>query len=350
MKKLVLLLVLGSAGYVASAQVRGGDNYYALRHVVDLNLPVGIVLQTPTSKFPINYPEYCYSDIGKVKMGTGISYGVDAQYGYFFGKRRRFGIGAGVTYLMQQSDVTLDRFRVDYKSFDQKDYVFRQVVRSAQNATIRERLNSTVLNIPIVLKYKQRFSTKLGFTADLGILYNVMNTNNWSTNGKFDYEAMYALDSVNNYKPYYDNGATPNPSNWMITYDMYRKHNSIGTVETVFDSLRFRGKNVALGVKPDETTGSVSYTTGSIGFVFRPAVNIRATQRLHLNLGAYFAYQSFNNKTVSDYRLVDDMGKSYSTLLNTVSNVTVTNISLNFGVRYFIGTPKDSDYDGYYDE
>jgi hypothetical protein len=131
---------------------------------------------------------------------------------------------------------------------------------------------------------------------------------------------------------------------------MYIKHNSIGTVEGIFDSLRSRGRNVALGVKPTSNSGTINYTTGSIGFVFRPALNIRATQRVHLTVGAYVAYQSFNNKTVDNYRLIDNMGAKYSTLLNTVSNVTSTTMSINLGVRYFIGTPKDSDYDGKYDE
>lgn len=351
MKKIVLLLVLAGAGFSAMAQVRGGDNYYALKYLVDLNIPVGVVMQKPTYKFDANYPDVALKQIGELKMGAGLSYGVDANFGVFFGKRRRFGIGAGVCYLMQNSDLTLDKFRVDYKDFDQQDYVYRQVVRSSKNATITEKLKITNLSIPVVLKYKQRFTTKLGFTADLGILYNVSMSNKWTSDAKFDYEAIYAFDPATNYATtFYDKAETPGVKDWLITYDMYIKHNSIGTVEGIFDSLRSRGRNVALGVKPTSNSGTINYTTGSIGFVFRPALNIRATQRVHLTVGAYVAYQSFNNKTVDNYRLIDNMGAKYSTLLNTVSNVTSTTMSINLGVRYFIGTPKDSDYDGKYDE
>ncbi|NDC40384.1 MAG: hypothetical protein EBZ77_02380 [Chitinophagia bacterium] len=333
------------------AQVRGGDNYYASKMIVDINIPVGVVMQKPTYSFNANYPDVALQDIGTLKMGAGLSYGIDAEFGYFFGKRRKFGIGGGINYMMQNVDLTLDKFRVDYKAYDKQDYVYRQVVRSARNSSITEKLKITNINIPIALKYKKRFSTRIGVTADLGIMYNVAMKNDWSTNGKFDYEAIYAFDSTTNYSnTYYDKGATPDTKDWLITYDMYDRTHTMLSVEGYFDSLRSRGKEVALGVKPTGTSGSINYTTGSIGFFFRPAVNIRCNKHIHFNVGAYFAYQSFNNKSVDNYRLIDNMGTKYSSMLNTVTNVTSTTIGINLGVRYFIGTPKDSDYDGLYDE
>lgn len=350
MKKLILLFVAAGAGFSAMAQVRGGDNYYAQKYVVDLNFPVGVAMSSPTSNFAPNYLNVATSNIDKIKMGAGLSYGADAQFGYFVGKKRRFGIGAGIQYLMQSSDATIGAYKVEYQDMDSRGYTYRQVLTATH--AIKEQLKTTVINIPVMLKYKQRFTTKLGFTMDAGILYNVQMANAWKTDAEFNYEAIFQFqkDALGADVPVYDKAVTPNQADWLITVDMYERTHTKNTTHFYFDELRSRGYNVALGVKPNNNSGTVNYTTGSIGFMVRPAINVRVAKRIHLNLGAYFSYQSFNNKTVDNYKIIDKMGTTYSSMLNTVSTVVNTNAGLNVGLRYFIGEPKDSDFDGLYDE
>jgi ABC-type uncharacterized transport system substrate-binding protein len=187
---------------------------------------------------------------------------------------------------------------------------------------------------------------------DAGILYNVQMSNAWKTDAEFNYEAIYQFqkNSLGQDVPVYDKAATPDVHDWLITQDMYDRTHTANTTKYYFDSLHSRGYNVALGVKPNNNSGTVSYTTGSIGFIVRPAVNVKLAKRVHLNLGAYFTYQSFNNKTVDDYKIVDKMGSTYSSMLNTVKTTVNTSFGLNVGLRYFIGEPKDSDFDGMFDE
>ena len=354
MKKLILLLVAAGAGFTAMAQVRGGDNFYAQKYVIDLNFPVGVALQSPTNNqalFSSNYTNVANYNVDKLKMGAGASYGIDAQFGYFVGKRRRFGIGAGVSYFSQQCDVTLGAFKVEYQDMAtgiSGPYTYRQVVTATH--AIKEELKTTSMNIPVVLKYKQRFTTKLGFTMDAGILYNVQNTVAWKSDAEFNYEAILQFDAATS-TPIYDKGVVPDVHDWLITQDMYDRTHTANTTKYYFDSLHSRGYNVALGVKPTNNNGTFSYTTGSIGFIVRPAINVKLTNRAHLNLGAYFSYQSFNNNTVdNNYKLIDEMGAKYGSMMKTVSSVTNTNMGLNIGLRYFIGEPKDKDFDGMYDE
>ena len=352
MKKIILLLVAAGAGVSAMAQVRGGDNFYAQKYVLDLNLPVGMVMQSPTSTFNMNYLNVATSSVDKIKMGAGPSYGADAQFGYFVGARRRFGIGTGVQYLMQSSNVTLGNFHVEYESKDGRGYTFRQVVTATH--AVKEELKITNINIPIMLKFKQRFTTKLGFTMDAGILYNVQMSNSWKTDAEFNYEGIYQFkkDALGADVPVYDKGAVPGDQDWLITQEMYERTHSANTTKYYFDELRSRGYNVALGVKPINNTGTVSYKTGSIGFMARPAINVRVAKRAHLNLGAYFSYQTFENNSadVNSFKLIDDMGKKYSSMLNTVTTTSAMNMGLNVGIRYFLGEPKDKDFDGLYDE
>jgi hypothetical protein len=331
------------------AQVRGGDNFYAQRCVIDLNFPIGLLMQTPTNMMDANYPNAINTNIDKIKMSTGTSYGVDANFGYFVGHRRRFGIGAGIMYQSQSSEATIGAFHVEYKATDSKDNVYRQMVTATH--PIKEEMTITNISIPVVLKFKQRLNTRIGISVDAGILYNVQIQNKWKTDAEFNYEAIYKFsrDGSGATVTVYDDASVPNVNDWLITKAQYEKHNTMGTVPGVFDSLRSRGYNVALGVKPTNNSGTVNYTTGSIGFILRPTVNVRMTNRIHLNLGAYITYQTFENKTMSNYRLVDNMGGTYSSMLNTVSSSTNTSFGLNLGVRYFLGTPKDAQFDGKFD-
>jgi len=351
MKKLILLFVAAGAGFSAMAQVRGGDNFFAQKYTVDLDFPVGVLLQSPTSSFPLNYTNVAYSNVDKVKMNAGISYGYDVEVGYFLGLQGKFGIGAGYQSMMQTSTVELGNFRVDYQSQDQKGHVFRQILSSVN--PIKETLTINNSNIPVVLKYKKRFTTKIGLFIDAGILYNIQETNKWKSDATFNYEAAYKFTGNKSGAPtLYDNALNPGDADWLITAAMYGRTVTQGfmSVNGVFDSLRKSGYNVALGVKPTSPSGTINYTTGSIGFTFRPAISVRLKPRLHLKIGAFVNYQTFKNNTTGGYVLVDNMGTKYSSLLNTVSSTTATTMGLNLGLRYFFGIPKDKQFDGKYDE
>ena len=350
MKKIILLFIAANAAFSALAQVRGGDNFYAQKWVVDLNLPVGVAMQSPTidSKSMPDFTNLMNAQIGTLKMNAGASYGVDVQGGYFIGSGGHWGIGTGIQYLSQSGDVTLDKYHVEYQDWDSKGHTYRQLVTST--APIKESLTMTTMNVPVFLKYKKRFTTRIGFTMDAGILYNVQRTNNWSTNAAFDYEAIYAfVPGTQGQHTYYDNSATPSIYDWLITKDQYSKHTS-NTVAHDFDSLHKEGYNVGLNIKPTNNTGTVTYKTGSIGFMVRPAISIRLLDRLHMNIGAFYSYQSFDNKTVTNYDVIQNMGTKYTSLLSTVKTTVTQTSGINIGFRYFIGTPKDSQFDGKFDE
>lgn len=349
MKKIFLLSIAAGAGLSAMAQVRGGDNYFASKLVVDLNFPVGMVMQSPTSSMAVNFPNAINTRIDDLKMGSGLSYGVDLGIGYYIGKKRQWGIGAGVQYLMQSSDATIGAYHVEYKAMDPKDNVYRQLVTATHS--IKEELTTTQINIPVVLKYKHRFNTRIGIAVDAGIVYNLQVQNKWKTDAEFNYEAIYkfARDANGNTYTVYDDQSTPDKADWLMTKAQYDEHNSIGSVAGVFDSLRARGYNVGLNMKPANNSGTISYTTGSIGFILRPTVTVRLMNRVHLNVGLCAMYQTFENKTASNYRLVDNMGATYSSMLNTVSSTSNITAGLNLGLRFLLGTPKDAQFDGKFD-
>jgi outer membrane protein OmpA-like peptidoglycan-associated protein len=309
------------------------------RWTVDVNLLAGALTQDLTvANTYSNYTNgIAGNNTGDLKFSDGMSYGADVQLGYYFSRRGHFGIGTGLMYLYQQGNLTLENFRVQYQSTDAGGNTFRQAITATGKIT--EKLTISNFNIPLLLKYKTRFSRRFGFTADAGILFNVDIRSDYETNAAFDYEAIYkaAGPGGTDGKPFvYDNGNPPSTTSYLITRDHYLAEHPGGDVNAYFQAARDHGYNVGLGVMPDKNKGTVSFLSGSVGFLFQPSLNYFLSDWCALNIGAYVLYQPFNNSVPSGYRLTDGVG-SYTSSLNSVSSVNSTSYGGNLGVRFFFG-------------
>jgi len=311
------------------------------RWVFDLNVLGGPLTRNMTiANTSGNYTNgIAGNNTGKLTFKDGMSYGADAQLGYFFGKKGHFGIGAGISYFYQTGTLLLEDFMVQYQSTAANGDVFRQMI-TANPDEIEEDIHVHNVNIPLLLKYKNRFSRRFGFTADAGILYNLQMRHEYETNASFDYEAVYQFTGPGNGRPtVYDNGVTPANTDYLITRANYQNHHSDGNVGAYFNSQYQQGYNVGLGVKPNHTSGTVDYLDGSVGFLFRPCLNYFLSDWCALNIGGYYLYQPYNNSVPSGYRLTDKVG-DYNSSLNSVSSGNSQSYGGNLGVRFFFGNKK----------
>jgi len=351
MKKLFFLLIAFGGAWSAIAQgpssqsTDGHKRKFApdsvLSHwVVDINLLGGFLTQNITTANTLgNYNNSIasVSNIGTVKFTNGMSYGFDAQLAYFFGKKNNFGIGVGFNYLAQQGDATLDNFHVEYQSTDIHGNTFRQLITA--NGPIDEKMTITNMNIPLLLKYKHRFTKRIGIMADAGALFNLQIKNSYSSNAAFDYEAIYRFTgSGDNVTAVYDNSPTPATSGDI--YYTKAEHTNKNPNQSLADYFNqthnVLGYNVGLGVKPNNNSGSVSYATGSVGLLIRPAVNYYLSDVVALNLGLYYIYQPFNNTVNNNYKLTDKLG-DYNSFLNSSTSTNSQSYGLNIGLRIYIG-------------
>ena len=356
MKKLILLLAAAGSTFASTAQtahdsikVKKQRKQYDAQlpaWCLDINLKGGLLMQDLSQVNMLgNYTNAIasQSNIGTVKFSNGSAYGFDAQVGCFFGKNRHWGVGVGFMYLQQSGDLSLDKFHVEYQSSDFNKDIFRQLVTA--NAPIKESLRMTNLNIPVVLKYKNQFNKHWGFAMDAGLLYNLQMKNSYTTNASFDYEAIYSYQKINgNTVAVYDNNNPLNAGDWVITKSYYTTKNPNGNIPDTFSTLRAQGYNVGLGVKPGTSKGDASYKTGSFGLLLKPSVSYLISERVALDLGLYYTYQTFKTNDNS-YRLTDKVG-SYSSLTNGLSSVANSSLGVNLGLRIYFGKPKDTDGDG----
>ena len=330
-------MIAVSSTYRIIAQTEG-NNYDGnmSRWVADVNLFGGGFKQNMTiANTTHDYLNGVNLNIGKPVFKKGATFGSDAQLGYFLGQKRHWGIGTGLTYMRQWGNINMGNFHVEYQSTDYEGDIFRQLV-SANNFT--ERIKVDNFNIPLVLKYRNRFSKHWGVAADAGILFNVGVKNQYITSALFNYEAIYAFthNSEGSLISVYDNLPTPLSTDWLITQSHFIKNNQDGSVQDYFNSLRTQGYNVGLGIKPKSTTGSVSYASGSVGFLFQPLFNYFLSDKVALNFGGYYLYQPFNNSVSEGYMLTNKIG-DYNSVVKTISHTDNYSYGLNVGVRFFLG-------------
>jgi outer membrane protein OmpA-like peptidoglycan-associated protein len=345
MKRILLLIIGLQAAMHAGAQTTGytshGDSLLS-RWVIDVNAMGGILMQDYTTRNTLaNYPNAVNSSLGEMSFNNGGSIGGDLQVGFFWGKKRHFGVGTGINYMYQFGDAGLKNYHVEYQATDYNGNIYRQVVSS--NYKVSDNLTINNLNVPLVLKYKNRFSKHWGFTADAGAMFNLQMVNDYKTNGSFNYEAIYKFTDGST--TVYDNSPVPASSNYFITKAEFLRNNPNGNVQAYFDNLRAQGNNVGLNVTANQPAGKVTYKSGSVGLLLRPAINLFLSDHVALNFGVYYVYQTFKNDAMSDYVVTRTVG-DYNSSLKSVSSVNTHNVGLNVGARFFLGKVKDRDHDG----
>ena len=357
-KQIVLSLAIAPVFFTATAQepqkpvkapkvkkLYAADSVLS-RWCIDVNFLGGIMTQDFTTAASLgNYLNAVNSNAGDLKFSNGTSMGGDLQLGYFFGRKRHFGIGTGIMYLAQQGDATLSNYHVEYQATDYNNHIYRQVI--TPNGDIKESLKNGNLNIPLLLKYKKRFSKVWGFSADAGLLFNMQLKSSYTSDASFNYEAIYKYD-LPSASYVYDNATTALTSDYFITKANYIRDNTNnpnGNVYNYFDTLRKEGNNVGLNVKPAKNTGDVSYKTFSVGFIVRPTVNVYLSDNVSLNFGVYYMMQPVQKDATSGYTLTGKVG-DYNSLQNNVTNANVQSYGVNIGARFFFGKAKDRDHDG----
>ncbi len=351
MKKILSLLIAATSATSAIAQTNAvhshGDSAMG-RWVIDINLLGGMATQDLTTmSSATNYPGALNMNTGNLKYKNGYSLGADAQLGVFFGKKKHFGLGTGIMFMQQYGDAILDNYHAEFRATDAAGNVFRQVVNGND---VRESIKSTNINIPLVLKYKNRFSKHWGFTADAGALFNLQMKNAYTTHASFDYEAIYKFvpNETGGMTSVYDNAAVASSNDWFITRAEFLRNNPNGNVQQYFDTKRALGYSVGSGIKPGTSKGNSSYTTGSIGLLLQPSINYFFSDKVAMNLGVYYMYQPFKNDAQADYKLTTGM-TNYSSVTNSVSESKNQNYGVNVGVRFFMGK-QDRDHDGISDK
>ncbi len=344
----LLSLIILASFYSATGQVR--SEYFRSLYI-DIDGNAGLMSERiKTSPFSTNYTEAINNAYqGKLKFKQGMSVGYEAHLGYYFDKKRRFGVSSGINTYLQFGRLGMDSFHVEFKKATQAgDGYFRQIIST--NHAISERITMRTTSIPLLLNYKYMYNDNLFFTVAAGIVYNIKASSTYKTNANFDYEALYQFEGNT---PVYDNSLIPDSSDFPVTKAGYnaflKKYPNSPDLNQFFrfqDSVGVAKGSVGLNESPAKNNGMVKYSTGSLGYTAEIAANYRLMKNIYLRGGVYFTYQSFKNPTNnSSARLTDakiqgpggkDLGVTYNSLLSEVNSLNSMNYGITIGVRVYL--------------
>ncbi len=347
MKKLIFIASILLAVQTSFAQVRG---FYKTKYYFDADLKTGIVKQKFNSiPFTANYTEAVNAVDGKMTYNNTGTLGYHLQLGRYLDKRNRLSIEAGVMTFIQQGFIKLDTFHVEYKAYDYKDNVFRQVLNARDG--IEESIKSTNVNIPVLLRYSIPVSDMLSVSAEAGGIFNTTMTSTYSSDASFDYEAIYQFKGAGaNPETVYDNSPKPMPQDWLITRNEFYKDNPKGNISNYFDDLRTIGYNVALDQGVKKNTGEVHFLQKSLGYMGQLNLHIKAGPQFVMRFGGYFISQTFSNTAKNSHYLLTNKIGDYHSLLSFTKDMRTINYGLSFGFSYLFKSYANYEYDRTFNE
>lgn len=275
-------------------------------------------------------------NISNLEHKSASHLGFNASMGYYFGKKRMFGLGTGFQLLQSQFDLGLETFALDFESVDAQGQTFRQRIRA--NNSIQEQIQQTTLGVPVLLLFKKDLGKNWGINLDAGMVFNFSSKGTFSAqNVNFDYEAIYMMG--NNGATVYDNNPTPDPNSWLITEEHYNRVNPNGNVNTYFEGLQNQGFNVGLGVKPEKLKGDLNDLKVNASWMIRPSVSYKLSSNVALHINFMLQQVKTTFASNENYRMTDQLG-SYASLSNGLKSNTQLFYNLGLGLRYYFGAPK----------
>ncbi len=336
MKKITIFLLLAILANTASARNKRKDakRNTPTQFALDITGTTGSIahkLNTADGKIGTFLQPAIYNP-GTLKFSDGGSKGFDFQTSWFFGQKRKFGMGVEFWYCQQKTDMSLEGFHVEYKATDKYGWDYRQLLTSN---ILKEAQDINQINIPIVAKYRLILNRKLTVNVDAGIVINVKETIQYKSHAAFDFETIYKFQASG--PPVYDDAVIPD-NNDMFTTKSYLQSlgYSSSAIQSYFESLP-ASANASLNVIPNTNqnseSGIVSYSAGSIGFLLRPSVAYNLSPEWSVVLAGYAMSMSINNKPKDNYRIMDIHG-NYSTPLNAAKSLDIKSYGINLGFRF----------------
>jgi hypothetical protein len=268
------------------------------------------------------------SGVGAINTRAGFYYGFNTGGEIFFGKSRKIGIGAGISYIAGSGTLAVDSYRAEFLAFENNNdkTVFRRIITADK---VEETYKFNHLLVPIYLKYKSAISTKTRWYVSLGAGFGSWKVTSVS-DAQFDYEGVYSYDDDGN--PIYrkDNTTT----DWRITQEQASQKD--GDANKYFQDKYNQGYNMAL----DKTVTETRTQKGSTSFLLiQPGIMQAIGDKLDLNIGLNLLLGTSKGSFGKTYKMTDMHDRhviDYQSVFQGTPVVHHAYFGLNLGLSYRI--------------
>ncbi len=259
-------------------------------------------------------------------------YGATIQYDRFFGRKRIFGLGIGVSYQYFSTELNMQDFFVEYHDIDKFGNDYRRVVKA--KAVVKEKIKMNSLMIPLTFKFKKKLFSKGGVFVDAGAAFSLFLSGSGKSNTAFNYEAIYKLDnSVAPPKFIYDTSVTPGISDWLIQEDYVNSLNGNDAAATASYFVEQRSNGFDVAINKNVVKSSTFKLNPAVVLLFGGGVYFNILKNAELDLGVIYMNESKSKDNSSGYKLTDKSDE-YSSIVNGSTKLTGQSIGVVLGIKF----------------
>ena len=275
-----------------------------------------------------------FSTNKKPSIPTITTVGLQANLEYFIRKQAHWGIGISLQYQFTKGEVSKSDFDVTYKAVDYWGNYYKRHVTTSENAHLKETFTMNQFSVPLLLKYKNNFSKKIGFELEAGInlIVSATGDSKLGDNVLFDYESTYHYGN-STAKDYFSVN-NQNNNDWVISKTQATRSGN-GSAADYFSGLQKENFDVGINEKPSTTNLKFNYKP-TMGLIFHPSLTYKDNDNIVLNFGLMIMTQEYDNKNdVSKYSLTNKVGE-YNTLMNSMDKIKTNFTAITIGIKYAI--------------
>lgn len=274
------------------------------------------------------------SDAGEVVLpGVKPSVALNVNLAYYFGKKknnRNKGISIGFAATNFKSTFEMKNIKYEFKSNDGGNN-YRRIVTLDR---AKEDLSFSMINIPLLFRFKEKFNAKAGFELFAGPSFISFITNS-TFNAVFDFEGIYQLNDqgVYDFNPVYN----PQVTDLNITEGGIANYLSASQVidgrgpEELFGLLNSEGYDFALN---KEFKGKDNKIQTHFGIALNVGADLfyHVTKNLAVKGGANLVIAPLNSGNSDPYIMVDRSNGDYNSIYKSKANSTYTALGFNLGI------------------
>ena len=325
---------------VAGTKENGGCPASTFAYSYVLSGAIGYQLNNNSIKTPeLNDLSYSSLDKSVSQKGEVSSPGykgsltLSGNIAYYFGKKknnRNKGISLGFSATNYKAEYDITGSMYQFKSNDTQDDYRRIVTMKKAN----EKMSFSIINIPLLFRYKEKFSAKSGFELFAGPSFISFITNS-NYEATFDFEAIYQIDGAGNFV--YNNNFIASTTDLYLTEDEIRNllfvnvNDVAGPNATVlFEQLSADGYDLALN---KSFSGKDNQIQTHYGIAFNGGADLfyHITKKSAIKIGATIIFAPLNSGNSDSYEMINKTNDEYKSIYQSKTNSTYTSFGLNFG-------------------
>ena len=184
-----------------------------------------------------------------------------------------------------------------------------------------EDLSFSILNFPVLFKYKTKLSAKLA--AEVGAGVSLMS---FITSLKSTSSATFNFEGVDN------------ASNWINVGDSVNNHWFNPDANVYFDSL-LASAGYDFSLNKEITPQTKTFNKFKLGYMASADLFYHITTKNALKLGVALAYAPSKEKN-SDYQMANATSSKYNSVYSSNVKTTYTSLAVNFGIIIGINVRK----------